>query len=334
MGLFAPLAPPVLRRYGSRLAVGASVGLVGSFGILRALLPDAALVLAFTVPVGVGIAVAGTLLPVVVKEEYPSRPTLGTGVYAAGINVGATVASLAAVPLAVAVGWRGALVAYSATTLAIVLLWLQRRHAPAHPVERVHLPLRLPTAWVLAGAFALQSILFYGFNAWLPDAYVDRGWSETAAGGLVATMNAIALAVGVATAALGDRFGSRRRFLAGGSLAAVAAAALIAADMPSAWAWSVLLGAAIGVLFTTVMTLPLDAAHGRGDVAAVTTLMLGVGYQIAALAPVLLGVVRDATGSFTLPLVLLAVDALGMLLLTTTISTRRLGAAYTRSIPV
>jgi CP family cyanate transporter-like MFS transporter len=334
MGLFAPLAPALLRRYGSRAAVGVSVITVGVFGIVRAGLPDAALVLALTVPVGIGIAGAGTLLPVVVREEYPLRPALGTSVYAAGINVGATVASLAAVPLAVVIGWRGALVVYSAATLAFVLPWLGRPHPEAHSVERAPLPWRVRIAWGLVGTFALQSILFYGFNAWLADAYVDRGWSQAAAGGLVAVMNALALAVGIGAGALGDRVGSRRRFLVAGSVLALAAASLMAANVPSAWVWTVALGASSGLLFTTAMTLPLDTAHGRGEVAAMSTLMLGVGYVIAALAPVVLGAVRDATGSFTLPLALLAADALALLCLTATISTRRLAAAYTRSIPV
>jgi MFS transporter, CP family, cyanate transporter len=332
MGVFAPLAPPVLRRFGSRNGVGGALALIGVFGVARVALPDAAVVLAVTVPVGVGIAVAGTLLPVVVREEYPGRPTLGTGVYAAGINIGAAAASLAAVPLALVVGWRGALIVYSAAAFVLVVPWLRRPHPPPHPVERARLPFRSPVAWALAGAFALQSILFYSFNAWLADAYVERGWSDTAAGGLVATMNAFALAVGVAAGVYGDRFASRRGFLVGASTVAVSAASLIAADVPSGWVWAVALGSSLGVLFTTVMTLPLDAAHERGDVAAMTTLMLGIGYVIAALAPVALGVIRDATGGFTVPLALLAADAVVLLALSATMSQRRL--AYTRSMPV
>jgi len=327
MGVFAPLAPPMLRRYGSRLAIGVSLAAALAVAALRAVLPGAALILLFTVPVGVGIAIAGTLLPVVVKEERPERPTLGTGVYTTGINVGATVASVAAAPLAVLFGWRWTLVIYSALSVALVVPWLARRHAAAIAPERAPLPLRMPIAWAIAGAFALQSILFYGFNAWLADAYVERGWSETSAGGLAATMNGVALVVGIATAVAADRVGSRRIFLVGSALAAVAAGSFIAADAPAAWAWAALLGVAIGALFTTVMTLPLDAAHGRAEVAAMSTLMLGVGYSLSAVAPALLGAVRDATGTFTAPLALLAADAFLLLCVTATISERRVSAA-------
>jgi len=315
MGVFAPLAPPVLRRFGSRIGVGASLAAALAFGVLRAVLPNAPLVLLLTVPVGVGIAVAGTLLPVVVREEYPERPTVGTGVYATGINVGATIASVAAAPLAVVAGWRWTLVVYSLVSLVLVVPWLGRHHATAEPPERAQLPLRVPLAWALAGLFALQSILFYGFNAWLADAYTERGWSDTRAGGLAAVMNGVALVVGAATALAADRIGSRRAFLLIGSASSVAAATLFAANVGGAWAWAALLGVGTGVLFTIVMTLPLDAGRDRAEVAAYSTVMLGVGYAISSLAPTALGAVRDATGTFTAPLSILAGDALLLLLL-------------------
>ena len=315
MGVFAPLAPPLLRRFGSGAAIGASLALALAVGVLRAALPNAALVLVFTVPVGVGIAVAGTLLPVVVREEHSERPALGTGAYTAGINVGATIATVAAAPLAVLFGWRWTLVVYSIVSLALVLPWLLRRHAAAEPPPRAPLPLREPLAWVLAGVFALQSILFYGFNAWLADVYVERGWSDTGAGGLVALFNGVALMLGIATALSADRLGSRRAFLLFGAAASVASGTLIAADVRGAWAWAALLGIGTGVIFTIVMTLPLDAAEGRAEIAAYTPVMLGVGYAVSSLAPTALGAVRDATGTFTAPLSILAVDALLLFLL-------------------
>ena len=260
----------------------------------------------------------------VVKEEYAKRPTLGTGVYTTGINVGATLATVAAAPLAALFGWRWTLAVYSLASLALVVPWLaggfaaaasSRRHVAASPPERAPLPLRVPLAWAIAGAFALQSILFYGFNAWLADAYTERGWGDTAAGGLVALMNGVALVVGIATALSADRIGSRRSFLLTGAAVCVAAGSLVAANVGGAWVWAALLGAGMGVLFTIVMTLPLDAGRDRAEVAAYSTVMLGAGYALSSLAPTALGAVRDATGTFTAPLSILAVDALLLLLL-------------------
>jgi CP family cyanate transporter-like MFS transporter len=114
---------------------------------------------------------------------------------------------------------------------------------------------------------------------------------------------------------LADRLGSRRAFLLFGAAASVASGTLVAADVRGAWAWAALLGVGTGVIFTIVMTLPLDAAEGRAEIAAYSTVMLGVGYAVSSLAPTALGAVRDATGTFTAPLSILAVDALLLFLL-------------------
>jgi MFS transporter, CP family, cyanate transporter len=327
MGVFAPLAPRMLRTFGTARAVSLALALVAAAGIVRALVPGAALVLLATVPVGIGIAIAGTLLPVVVKEAAADRPTLATGAYTAGINVGATLAAVLAAPIAAAAGWRTALVVFSAAAGVVLVVWLRTHASPAGAAAAVvRLPVGRPVVWLVAAVFALQSILFYGFNAWLAESYEDRGWSATAAGGLLAVANGVALVAGIATAYAADRVGSRRLYLATGAASATAAASLVAADVPGAWAWAFVLGVAIGVVFTIVMTLPLDVSHGPADVAATTSLVLGVGYLVSALAPAALGAVRDATGGFTTPLALLAGDALLLLLLVPLLSARRLSS--------
>ena len=93
MGLFAPPAAFLSRRLGSRHALAAALALIGVFGIARALVPGAALLILLTIPVGIGMGLGNALLPVAVKERFADRPVFATGVYAAGINVGATVSS-------------------------------------------------------------------------------------------------------------------------------------------------------------------------------------------------------------------------------------------------
>ena len=67
-------------------------------------LPGVALLILLTIPVGIGMGLGNALLPVAVKERFADRPVFATGVYAAGINVGATVSSATAVPLEHALG--------------------------------------------------------------------------------------------------------------------------------------------------------------------------------------------------------------------------------------
>ena len=59
----------------------------------RALVPSATAVILLTVPVGIGVAVAGSLMPGAVKEAWPERPAFATGVYTTGISLGAAVSA-------------------------------------------------------------------------------------------------------------------------------------------------------------------------------------------------------------------------------------------------
>ena len=60
----------------------------------------------------------------------------------------------------------------------------------------------------------------------------------------------------------------------------------------------VFLGFGLGAVFPLSLTLPVDVAVDPAEVGAVAALMLLGGYLISAVGPVLLGLVRDATGDF------------------------------------
>jgi len=303
MGLFAPPAPFLSGRIGSRHAVAAALALIGSFGIARALVPGAAGVVLLTFPLGIGMGLAGAMLPVAVKERFSDRPGFATGIYTTGITVGSAVAAAVAVPLAHAAGgWRTPLLGFGAVSAALgaAWLWLTRRET-AHvrtDVRPLRLPLRDLLAWQLVTAFFLMSFVFYGLNSWLPDAYVERGWSESSAGALLAVLNTITIPCGFAVAWAADHWGTRRRWLGGAAILQLVGLLGLVLLPGAGWVWAGLVGAAIGPLFPLTMTLPLDASTRPAEVAALAGMMLGLGYTLSASSPLLLGAVRDLSGGF------------------------------------
>jgi CP family cyanate transporter-like MFS transporter len=319
MGLFAPPAAFLSARIGSRRAIGISLALIGAAGIARVLVPGAAGIILLTIPVGIGMGLAGAMLPVAAKERFADRPGFATGTYTMGIAGGAAIAAAAAVPLAhLAGGWRTPLLVFSAVSAVLAFLWFWlTRTEPLHvrsEVRPVKLPLRNPLGWRLVCAFFFMSFVFYGINSWLPDAYVERGWSQSAAGGLLAVLNTITIPVGFFAAWATDHIGTRRMWLTGA--AALQAMSLIGIVLlpGGGWIWAVLLGVAIGPLFPLTMTLPLDAAERPAEVAALAGMMLGVGYTLSATGPLILGAVRDLSGGFDAVLwILVGVSALQVL---------------------
>ena len=168
-------------------------------------------------------------------------------------------------------GWRGALIAISCVALVsllawVVLTWGEAHAAPAATVPR--LPWHSGTAWLLVAIFGLMASAYYGLNAWLPDAYAERGWSDRSAGLLLAMMNLTAIPA-LFVYPLLDRTGRRSPFLLGLSLCFITGTvALVALPGVAYTAGALLAGVAQGGLFALVMTLPLDFERtpdaGRG----------------------------------------------------------------------
>ena len=307
MGLFAPTAAYLGARVGTRAAITLSVLLIGTFGIARGIAPSAALVVLLTWPIGVGMGLAGALVPVAVKENFPLRPAGPTGVYTTGVQVGSAVSAALAVPIALWYGgWRTSLIAFSVVTIAMAGVWLLlTRDEPTHDRPSAAPP-RLPwhsrIAWLLVAIFSLMAFTYYGINAWLPDSYVERGWGETAAGSLLATLNLVAIPAALIVPWLSDRVGTRRRWLLAMTLVFLIGMSGVVLAPEAAYAWAVALGLANGAMFALVLTLPLDLEDEPRRVGALVGMMLGLGYTISAASPFVLGAIRDATGSFTAPL--------------------------------
>ena len=318
MGLFAPVAAYLSARLGTRRAMTIGLVLIGVFGLLRALAPAAVLVVLLTWGVGVGMGLGNGLAPLAVRETVPEKPATGTGVYTTGIQIGSTVAAAIAVPLAALLGgWRGALIAISLAACVIAVAWsILERGGETH-VRRAgrlfpRLPWRSRTAWLLVAIFGSMGSSYYGLNAWLPDAYGERGWSESSAGLLLAAMNLGAIPCSFLIPWLSDRRGGRRPWLVGVTLFFAIGAIGLVAFPEAAYLWALLAGTAQGGAFALVMTLPLDFESTSERVGALVGLMLGGGYTIAAVSPFLLGAVRDFTGSFDAVLWVCAAFALLM----------------------
>jgi CP family cyanate transporter-like MFS transporter len=310
MGLFAPLGPWVAGRIGPRRAVAACLAAVVGFGLLRPVLPGVPAILLTTIGIGIGIGTAGALLPIVVKLRVAAVPALATGAYAAGIVAGSLVSAATAIPLASALGgWRGPLLAFGLAGLVSLLGWLVL--LPGDPIEvrSTGRPPRLPwssaTAWMLVGVFGAQSLLYYSAVSWLPAVYVERGWPAGDAGNLVAVMHLVGLVAGLGVPLAADRIGSRRsQLVAVGSVVCLGFLGIVVLP-DQAGLWAVLLGVGLGAVFPLVLTLPVDVAEGAAAVGATAALMLLGGYVASSIGPVGLGLLRDATGSYSISLWLL-----------------------------
>jgi MFS transporter, CP family, cyanate transporter len=328
MGMFAPIGPRVAAIVGTRTAFAACLALIVGFGLMRSIVPTVELVLATTLGIGIGIGIAGAIPSMVVSQRIAHRPALGTGAYAGGIVAGSTLAAALAVPLAVGGDWRRALAIISIGSILSLAAWLflVRGEGALRPRDQParRLPWRNPTAWLLIVVFGLQSILFYGVVAWLPNIFVERGWTAGAAGALIAVFNGVGLLTTIGLPLVADRLGARRPQLTAASIVAIISLALLVLAPGMAFVWVAILGLALGAVFPLVLTLPLDVASDPAEVGAVAALMLFGGYILSAVGPVALGAARDITGNFSTSLFLLLGIAIVLVISCLTLSPTRL----------
>ena len=192
---------------------------------------------------------------------------------------------------------------------------------------------RRPSAWLLGVIFGSQSILFYGCITWLASVYTERGWGSVEAGGLVALFTGIGIVPTLAVPVIADRIGTRRSQLAVAALLSTTGAVVVAAlpgevpGSPLTIVGVVLLGLGVGAYFPLALTLPVDVAVDASDAAEISALMLLIGYLLAALAPVVLGFVRDTAGDFVVVSWILVGVAVAQLPLALALSPRRLESA-------
>jgi CP family cyanate transporter-like MFS transporter len=314
MGLFAPLAPYVAARLGTRNAVTLSIALIGGFGLARTAAVDGIMLAALTFGVGMGMGIGGSLLPVFVKERLVDRAVGGTASYSAGLQLGSAASAALAVPLSVGLGgWRSVLAVFSVVTLALALPWVLITRRGEVYVRRIGVSLAAfadRRGWGLALVFALFGVVYYGVVAWMVDAYVEAGWSPTSAGAMLALFNIGALTGSLTIGlAVGRLMTYRSAIVLMASLFVVSIVALVVAPA-GGFAWALLAGYANGALFPLVLALPLRFGATTDHVAGLSSVMLGVGYTVAALSPVGLGAVRDATGSFRESLLVVVVAVL------------------------
>ncbi|PWW23883.1 CP family cyanate transporter-like MFS transporter [Geodermatophilus normandii] len=317
---FAVLAPACAalgRRAGPGAAVLGSLVLLALAQGLR-VLDGSPVLLAGTFLAGAAMTVGNVLLPAVVKGFGPRAGTV-TGLYTAALVAGAAAGAAFTAPLAAVLGWRGALAAEGVLALVAAGVWAAAARgavttgpAPAAAVSDGSL-WRSPVAWAVTAVQALHSTLYFSLTAWLPTLLADRAGTDAATGSVAASVYQVLGIAGslLVPAVLARRCGQAGLALGVAALWAVPVAGLLVA--PGAWpAWAAVGGLAQGAGIAFAVTLVVLRAADGAAAARLSGMSQLVGYGVGALGPVAVGALSEATGGWTVPLLLLLALGLGL----------------------
>jgi MFS transporter, CP family, cyanate transporter len=309
-GLLATVAPRLARRFGIEPVLAGVMAALAAAALVRVLDGPPVLFLG-TVVAGGAIAIGNVLLPPLIKRDFPDRSGLMMGVYTMAVSGSAAVAAGLAVPLAGAtdLGWRGALGAWAVPAAIAALAWVPRMRGhtrpPVTPAAGRSL-LRDPLAWQVTVFFGLQSLSFYAMLGWLPSMYRDFGATPAVAGLLLSFSGLVQIPVSLVLPALANR-ATRQVGCAVGATAVIGVGLLgvLLAPMAAPFLWVGLIGVGQGACFALGLNLFVLRTERVADTARVSAMAQSIGYTLCAFGPLLVGLLHDATGSWTGPLVLL-----------------------------
>jgi len=314
LGAFAWLAPRLARRFGTQAAVCAAVGALALGAAVRAV-PWPAPLFAGTVLSGAGIAVGNVLLPAVIKDHFAGRIGLFTGLAMTLMAVSGAFAAAAAVPLCTATGWQLALAVWAVPAVLAAAVWgllaapgaggRDRRTPPPEPTTAGGSLLRSALAWWVSAFLGLVSLMFYVLVAWLPQIMQASGYPPGRAGLMMSVMLAIGTPLGFVTPLVAARMHSQRLLVVAGIVTKLISLAGLLLAPAFGWVWVCLLGAATGSAFPLAITLLGLRTDGPQAAADLSGMAQTIGYLLAGLGPLAMGVLHNVTNSWHVPLTVL-----------------------------
>ena len=250
---------------------------------------------------GASIGTIQALMPALIKKAYTQTASTIMSLFSTGIMAGAAVAAASAEPLFSWLTLKPALAMAGVLALLALMLWLPL-------VKQLQGEQTAHESVTLCSSRTGLLLLFFGVGtgaytlvlAWLPPLYIQAGWSARSSGYMLAWLTLTEVTAGFAVSALIGKFPDRRVPLITVLLLLLAGLlCLVFAPGTTPVLSTLLLGIGIGALFPLSLIVTFDHARTPAQAGKLLSKVQGGGYMIAALMPLVAGIVRDSSVSLT-----------------------------------
>ncbi|WP_435793662.1 CynX/NimT family MFS transporter [Nonomuraea glycinis] len=305
------VTPTLARRVGEHRLLLLALVTLGVGMLVRSLVGSAPVFLISSAVALSGGAVGNVLIPTLIKRHFPARIGIMTTVYTTALAVGTMLAAAATVPIERASGdWHIALGVWAALAAVAVVPWLmllrsepERRAAQSESgIRRLA---RSKLAWTVAIYFGTQSMIAYIMFGWLATILTDGGYTPDRAGVILGAFTALNIPVTILVPVIASRFRDQRPVVIGLVVAyAIGFAGLWAAPASTALIWVGFVAIGMGSFPLALMMLALRTRTPEAT-AGLSAFGQSAGYLIAGAGPLLVGVLREASGGWAVPYTLI-----------------------------
>jgi CP family cyanate transporter-like MFS transporter len=297
--IFSLFAPSLGNKLGHGKSIFLGIFLL-ALGVVIRVQGGIALLYLGTALTGIGIVTANVLMIPFFKARIPEKIGLMTALLSTGMSLFAAIASGISVPLAEGLGWgwRGALLSWVGLMALGLLAWIpQLKPTKIHQSGALVLGKNVwksTLAWQVTGFMGAQSVMYFTMITWLPDLLIARGMSPVNSGMLLFYMQLISL--------IGTFFAPNlllRLKQQSGVISTVGIGYLIgygALFIHQEWvtfAALTIIGIGSGASLSIAYTLISLRSGEELTTAKLSGMVQSAGYVLAALGPLVFGVVLD-----------------------------------------
>ena len=316
----------ITMRLGLWQAFGAAWAAMGLLA-LSPVAPNFPTLLALRLLFGLGIAMMFTASgPLLLQWFRPKEVQIMNGLNSAILSLGIFLSLATAVPMAEALGWKGALGAFGGAGVLGTLAWAFLGRAPAReghlaaavPIRGILGVLRSRAILLLLVADAGVLIQYTALSSWLPTFYSEaRSISLARAGFITGLLPLVGVFAVIAGALLPLRLGAPRLFLivSGVMIIVGGLGSFTLGSTPLIYASVILVGIGSWLYVPTFLSWTMQlAGMVPENVAIVWGTMITVSGIGMFISPILVGFLRDASGNFTLGFLICSAAAWSLLL--------------------
>jgi len=308
-GIAAPIGISLyFRRHSTDTIIGALLIALILGTLLRPLLGSTVL-FAGTFLASVAVAGLNILVPVVFKRDFGPRITRLLPLYTVVLATFATLGAFLSIPISnyTTKDWRGGTIVWALLPILAFLGWLpimmkqKRLNGSAQLVtsktdwkslfsDRV--------SWHVTGLMMVQSTLFYSTVAWLPKTFIDWGFTATAAGAMLALATAVSIPFSLLVPfVFGQGIDQRKPMMLVTTASLIGLLGMAFGHSSATWVWVFMLGIGQSSLPTLLIIIVLRA-RTVDEAGPLSAMAQGLGYLVASLGPIIVGVISRSSGGW------------------------------------